>query len=251
MRVEPPVSRSVRLDTSTVLRCEADGSPCPTIQWLHTSPAGGVQLVGSQPSLQMVSVDYSQAGDYICRATNTIDGVQHTAESDIVQLSVEGGPRLVDVVGPVRGRVGSQLEVEVEVCSVPPPHLTTWQWGPGILLSPGGELDGRWRVEMVSHPHHHHHSCYLTTLTIARAQQEDSGEYVVRVENENGMDMITLQLDVTGGTFLLLLQLKYLTFYLRLTLHALYHFGGHHAAHHLPCHRDRHHPPLHQKQTML
>ena len=249
VRVDPPVSPGVRLGSSTVLRCEADGSPCPSIQWLHTTMAGGVQVVSNQPDLQMEAVDYSHAGDYICRATNHIDGVQHTAESEILQLKVEGAPRLVDV-GEVRGRVGEDLEVEVEVCSQPPPSLTTWQWGPGILLSPGGELDGRWRVELVSHPDLHLQSCYLTSLAVRRAQLEDSGEYVVRVENQHGMDMITLQLVVSGRPALYNSAITRLLIS-RLTLHALNHLRGHHAAHHLPRSRYRHHTPLHEKQTLL
>ena len=187
----------MRLEESTVLRCEAEGNPQPAIQWLHSTEAGGVQVVGSEASLDILSTDYSQAGHYICRATNTLHGEELTVQSDILELEVWGGPR-VGEVGGAGGRVGEEVVVEVEMCSSPPPLLTTWQWGAGILLSPGGELDGRYRVDLVDLPGRQ--DCYLTSLTVQRAQHQDSGEYVVRVENEHGMDLVTVHLEISGET---------------------------------------------------
>ena len=195
----PGERRKVRLEERTVLRCEAEGNPRPAVQWLHSTEAGGVQVVGSQASLDILNTDYSHAGHYICRATNTLDGELLSAQSDVVEVEVWGGPR-VGEVGGAGGRVGEEVEVEVEVCSSPPPLLTTWQWGAGILLSPGGELDGRYRVDLVELPHRLH--CYLTTLTVQRAQHQDSGEYVVRVENQHGMDLVTVHLNISGQSAL-------------------------------------------------
>ena len=239
----------MRLEDRTVLRCEAEGNPQPTIQWLHSTEAGGVQVVGSEASLDILSTDYSQAGHYICRATNTIQGKDLTAQSDIVELEVWGGPR-VGEVGGAGGRVGEEVVVEVEMCSSPPPLLTTWQWGAGVLLSPGGELDGRYRVDLVDLPHRQ--DCYLTSLTVQRAQHQDSGEYVVRVENEHGMDLVTVHLVISGQSVQSVSSLVLTQhFTSRLALHADNNKCRHHAAHHLPRHRHSHHSPLHQAETLL
>lgn len=195
--VSPPPGESlkVRLEDRSVLECQTEGNPRPALQWLHSTEAGGVQVVGSEARLDILTTDYSHAGHYICRASNTLHGEELSAQSDIVELEVWGGPR-VGEVGGAGGRVGEEVEVEVELCSSPPPLITTWQWGAGILLSPGGELDGRYRVELAELPHRQ--DCYLTSLTIQRAQLQDSGEYVVRVENEHGMDLVTVQLHISG-----------------------------------------------------
>ena len=248
----PGEARKVRLEERTVLRCEAEGNPRPEVQWLHSTEAGGVQVVSSQARLDLLSTDYSQAGHYVCRATNTLDGELLSAQSDVVEVEVWGGPR-VGEVGGAGGRVGEEVEVEVELCSSPPPLLTTWQWGAGLLLSPGGELDGRYRVELVELPHRQ--NCYLTTLTIQRAQHQDSGEYVVRVENEHGMDLVTVDLLISGQshwTSVYCLPAPHTRHYnSRLAVHAVNNKCHHHAAHHLPRHSGGHHSPLHQTETLL
>ena len=64
-----------------------------------------------------------------------------------------------------------------------------------MVLSAGAQVD-RYRAEMEPHPSLD--QCYHSKLIIARADQQDSKEYVVRAENDRGMDMVSMMLLVEG-----------------------------------------------------
>ena len=40
--------------------------------------------------------------------------------------------------------------------------------------------------------------CYISKLSVSNVDQGDSRQYVVRAENDRGMDMVTIQLLVQG-----------------------------------------------------
>ena len=40
--------------------------------------------------------------------------------------------------------------------------------------------------------------CYISKLRVDNVKMEDSRQYVVRAENDRGMDMVTIQLVVQG-----------------------------------------------------
>ena len=202
--VYPPVIESITpqermvasVGSSKVLRCGADANPPPQYQWLHKMDKNGeVNIVGRTRNLELLNIGYRESGEYICRASNIIDDEERVTESEIVKVKVEGQPELLDAEPKIVSGVGDDVVMSVLLCSDPPPDINTWQWGGGMVLSAGAQVD-RYRAEMEPHPSLD--QCYHSKLIIARADQQDSKEYVVRAENDRGMDMVSMMLLVEG-----------------------------------------------------
>ena len=86
---------------------------------------------------------------------------------------------------------GETALLEQVLCSDPPATTTTWQWDQ-VVLGPGGSVDTRYRAELEPHPIMS--QCHTSRLLVEGVDRGDSGKYVVRAENERGMDMVTVQL---------------------------------------------------------
>ena len=81
----------------------------------------------------------------IFRAYNNINGKERSTESDVVTIEVEGEPQLLDVTN-MEAAVGEDVVMKIVLCSDPPPLVNTWQWGGGVVLPAGGEVDTRFKV---------------------------------------------------------------------------------------------------------
>ena len=57
----------------------------------------------------------------------------------------------------------------------------------------------RYRAELEPHPRMDR--CYISKLRVDNVKMGDSRQYVVRAENDRGMDMVTIQLVVQGTIF--------------------------------------------------
>ena len=55
----------------------------------------------------------------------------------------------------------------------------------------------RYRAELEPHPQMD--KCFISKLSVTNVGQGDSRQYVVRAENDRGMDMVTIQLLVQGA----------------------------------------------------
>lgn len=144
--VEPEGVIQAAVGSSKVLRCKADGSPTPSYQWLHKLERGGeVEVVSTRQDLDLVSVGYDNSGEYICRAFNNINGVERSTESDVISVQVSGQPQLLASHSGhmVTATVGDNVDLDIVLCSDPPPKANTWQWGGGVVLPAGGEVDTR------------------------------------------------------------------------------------------------------------
>ena len=94
--VEPSGVVQASVGSSRVLRCRAEGRPAPAYQWLHQQgPGGQVEVVAASRDLELQTLGYREAGDYICRVTNTISGEERSAESEVITIQVEGEPQLL------------------------------------------------------------------------------------------------------------------------------------------------------------
>ena len=60
-------------------------------------------------------------------------------------IEVEGEPQLLDV-NNIEAVVGDDVTMKIVLCSDPPPLVNTWQWGGGVVLPVGGEVDTRFKV---------------------------------------------------------------------------------------------------------
>ena len=78
-----------------MLRCRADASPAPDYSWLHTPearPGSGeerlVEVVSRAGDMELTDIGYLEAGEYRCRATNTIGGTERSTESEVITVKV-------------------------------------------------------------------------------------------------------------------------------------------------------------------
>lgn len=82
-----------------VLRCRAEASPAPSYSWLHQTEArpgsgarGQVQVVTRTGDLALTDIGYREAGEYRCRADNTVGGEQRSTEGQVITVKVGGSP---------------------------------------------------------------------------------------------------------------------------------------------------------------
>ena len=169
-------------------------------------------MVSTTGDLELTDIGYLEAGEYRCRATNTIGGAERSTESEVitvkvggasldltghvVMLQVSGPPRLY---GPVSHsvHVGDSAVLEMRLCSDPAPLANTWQWEGGVVLPAGASLDSRsvqgqgrimctselfrFRAELESSPDLD--KCFTARLTVQGAEAGDSRQYIVRYIN--------------------------------------------------------------------
>ena len=80
-----------------MLRCRAEASPAPVYTWLHRTQArpgsegGQVEIMASRDGdLELTDIGYLEAGEYRCRATNTVGGAERSTESEVISVQVGG-----------------------------------------------------------------------------------------------------------------------------------------------------------------
>ncbi|KMQ92783.1 kin of irre-like protein 3 protein [Lasius niger] len=88
---------------------------------------------GTGQRLILTNVTYEQQGQYICLASNKINGNVREVKSDPVSLQVVGAPRVVKPAITEKFVVvtteGSPARLEIRLCSDPKPRLVAWEWG--------------------------------------------------------------------------------------------------------------------------
>ena len=195
LSTDPVSEKSVMVHNKTVLTCKAEGNPEVSYEWLQQLSSGQVRKRSHTADLVIEDVGYEDQGEYICMATNSIGGEKREVQSDVVRLEVAGEPQVVKEVGEVMGIHGRDVRLEGEFCSDPVPVKNTWEWG-GVVLPAGSEVDGRYKAELVPHPHME--DCYISRLTVRRVGLEDSRSYTLNVENKHGRDMVPVLLTIKG-----------------------------------------------------
>ena len=179
------------------LSCAAEGSPAPNYQWLQQLPTGEVLVRGYEPELVIASLGYDHQGEFVCGARNSMGEVQ----SDPVTVEVKGAPSVsrLTVASEVVVRTGDDANLEVEFCSNPKPEQK-WELGPvggqaaNIHLS-SNQRHGRFVVDKLR-PTGAAKDCYLAVLRILGAHPADARQYLLRLENEHGVDTHSVKLVV-------------------------------------------------------
>ena len=165
---------------SMTLTCSAEASPAPSYQWLQHTLAGHVVVrEESRDTLIVDNVDYADAGQYFCQASNTVAGKVMEALSDEIVVEIRGAPVLslensleeIDVVE------GDTLEVRIKFCSNPTPMLS-WKFGRKIL-DENDRLTFGFERRVDDH-------CAIAALKLDSVTLDDAGQYVLTVENEHG-----------------------------------------------------------------
>ena len=193
--MDPVSEKSVMVHNQTVLTCKADGNPAPSYEWLQQLPSGQVRKRSRMADLVIEDVGYEDQGEYSCMASNSVGGERRQVQSDVVRLEVAGVPQVVKEVGEVVGVTGRDVRLEGQFCSDPMPVRNTWEWG-GVVLPAGSEIDGRYKAELVSHPHKE--DCYISRLIMRRVEMGDGRTYTLNVENMHGRDTVPVLLSIEG-----------------------------------------------------
>ncbi|KOX74231.1 Kin of IRRE-like protein 3 [Melipona quadrifasciata] len=202
----PPTISSVgpdRLTTALLFsgasfECNADAMPPAEYRWAQIFTDGRMSLeCGTGQRLILTNVTYEQQGQYICLASNKINGNVREVRSDPVSLQVVGAPRVVKPAITEKFVVatteGSPAKLEIRLCSDPKPRLVAWEWG-STRLHAGEVLESRYRaldLEPLAVE-----DCYIAVLELTSTVKEDQRLYHVIVENDRGSDRRALMLRV-------------------------------------------------------
>ena len=191
MTTEPVSEMRVKAGSKVDITCTAEGNPQPRYEWIQR----GTDKISDYQHLVIEKVGYSQQGEYICTAINTIGGKDRSVRSEVVRLDVTGVPQVLTRSGDMIGVVGEDVSIEGVYCSDPAPIRTTWEWD-GTVLPTGSDISGRFRAESVPHPSME--ECYISSLVVSEVEKEDAMTYSLHVENSFGQDQVLLALHVEG-----------------------------------------------------
>ncbi|XP_044016181.1 kin of IRRE-like protein 2 isoform X2 [Aphidius gifuensis] len=202
----PPKIDSVgpdRLSTALLysgasFECHADAMPPSDYRWEQVFTDGRMPAqCGRGQRLILTNVTYEQQGQYICIASNSINGKVREVKSTPVSLEVVGAPRVVKprinekyIVTTIEG---NPARLEIRLCSNPKPRLVAWEWG-STRLHAGEVLESRYRAldlePLVSE------DCFAAILELTTTVKQDQRLYYVIVENDRGSDRRALMLRV-------------------------------------------------------
>ncbi|GIY43471.1 hemicentin-2 [Caerostris darwini] len=90
LNVSPIHGATVAVYNSTTLVCEAEGNPQPRFSWLQKMGGDGIewQQRGNTAILLIQNVTYQYQGQYVCEASNVINGHTYKATSAEISLDV-------------------------------------------------------------------------------------------------------------------------------------------------------------------
>ncbi|KAJ4447290.1 hypothetical protein ANN_09294 [Periplaneta americana] len=88
--VGPDRVMTAPLYSQATFSCTAEGNPSPSYQWLQKLPTqeGTVLIRSSDARLHINNVTYDYKGDYVCKATNVIAGVERLVQSEAISVQV-------------------------------------------------------------------------------------------------------------------------------------------------------------------
>ena len=84
-----------KMNNKTVLTCEAEGNPAPRYSWLQMLPTQEVLIRGDSRELVIENITYDYQGEFVCQATNEINGEQRTVQSEPIKVEVTGAPQIM------------------------------------------------------------------------------------------------------------------------------------------------------------
>ncbi|XP_072472377.1 kin of IRRE-like protein 2 isoform X2 [Notamacropus eugenii] len=141
--LSPPEPVAVDAGEDASFTCTWKGNPPPRVTWTRS---GGTKILGSGPTLRLVSVGPGDAGNYECRAEPGPSGMGGGLGE--ATLTVHGPPAVTALPSPPAA-VGAPARLECVVLASPAPEAVVWSWGEGALAS-GSR--GRFLVETFPAP---------------------------------------------------------------------------------------------------
>lgn len=161
------------------------GSDPINVVWLKDNqalPKGSERFQSSceqnSHTLEVLQLRATDAGTYVCRASNSVGSVESSAE-----LSVIGKPSFVKAPAPVAAVVGAPLHLQGQV-DVDSGVAVTWTKD-GRKIHPSPDCKLFFENKMVS-------------LDILNTTLKDCGTYVCTVANEVGSSMCSAEVKVQG-----------------------------------------------------
>ena len=192
-QVGPSDNIMLILGQSLSLSCSAEASPPPRYTWLHTAPSGHSRVVSEDGQAQLVveAVTYEESGEYFCVAENTLAGEVRQTTSQPILVEVRGAPVIQEEEEETRlvsGGAGGSAQVRIKFCSNPTPVLS-WRLDQDILTQ-----NHRREFDIETNTADH---CATSVLRLRDLTEEDSGFYLLTVENDHGHSVQRIQLVVT------------------------------------------------------
>ncbi|XP_031358426.1 hemicentin-2 [Photinus pyralis] len=188
LSVGPDRLTTAPLFTSATFECIAEGNPQPTYQWLqrYPTPSDFILERGRESKLHVPNVTYDYQGEYVCKVTNIIGGIERTVQSESIALQVVGAPQVLrhSIKPEIRVEKGESADLRVVVCADPRPRVMAWEWG--SVRMEAGSTKGRFKVDDVTEEERE--DCYSAALHISDADSVDSRAYYLAVENDKGKD---------------------------------------------------------------
>ena len=178
------------LGGEAILTCNGTANPSPHFQWLQKLPTQEVLIRGNDRSLKISDISYKHQGEFVCKATNMINGEKRDVQSEPIVIQVQGRPQFSSIAKKeVTAGFGEDTTLEVAFCSNPAPKL---QWHLGghtntknVLLA-AGTAHGRFIAEEVQPSANKMPDCYEAVLRIRGVHADDSHGYKVKVKNAFG-----------------------------------------------------------------
>ena len=191
------------MNKRAVLTCEAEGNPPPRYQWLQKLPTQEVLIRGYEQQLVIKNTTYDYQGEFVCKASNTINNEERSVQSDGLFVEVSGAPQVMKYSAKheVRVKTGEDAVLEVLFCADPKPnqtwHLGDMGRGTGnrIILAAG---TGHSRFVAETAKKANREDCYVSSLRINGAHTTDSHMYMLSISNKHGSDLHRVNLIVRG-----------------------------------------------------
>ncbi|KAK5910010.1 hypothetical protein CesoFtcFv8_003887 [Champsocephalus esox] len=178
-----PASKTVKF------LCRASGNPNPTLKWYKNGREfkrdhriRGFKVRDHVWTIIMESVVPSDKGNYTCVVENQYGSINHTYQLDVVERSPHRPILQAGLPANRTAVVGSDVEFECKVFSVPQPHI---QWLKHIEVN-GRRVgsDGLPYVRVLKHSGVN--SSDAQVLALYNVTEEESGEYICKVSNYIG-----------------------------------------------------------------
>ncbi|XP_034935070.1 kin of IRRE-like protein 2 [Chelonus insularis] len=198
--VGPDRLSTALLYSGASFECNADAMPPADYQWQQIFNDNRPPIdYGKGQRLILTNVTYEQQGQYICIASNTINGKTRQVKSTPVTLEVVGAPKIIKPLNNEKYVISttetSPARLEIRLCSNPKPRLVAWEWGNSIRLHAGEVLESRYRA-LDLEPLPTLEDCFIAILELTSTVKEDQRLYYVIVENDRGSDRRALMLRV-------------------------------------------------------
>lgn len=182
------VNATADLGLSTMLACDGDGFPEPTVTWTRSLRSDVLLESGDKYSfdedgseMTIMDVKKLDEGDYTCIATNKAG----KAEEE-VSLRVFVKPRITFLENFTTTEMEEQITLTCEATGDPTPTIT---WSYGTRMFTDGEQSADGSVVVRS-------DARVSSLTLKYAQYTDAGEYLCTARNAVGETSQHMYLEV-------------------------------------------------------